>query len=144
MSVLVDSNVLLRGVDPGDPDHQVALDAVGRLLARGETVYVVLQNLCEAWRGMTGAKGQNGLGLSVATAAAEIDRFEPLFTLLPEDVPAIYAEWNRLLRQHQVVGLEVYDARLAATVIVHNIDRILTFDTGFSRYGVAVLDPASV
>ena len=144
MSVLVDSNVLLRGVDPGDPDHQVALDAVGRLLAQGEIVYVALQNLCEAWRGMTGAKGQNGLGLPVVTAAAEIDRFEPLFTLLLEDVPAIYVEWKRLVRQHQVVGLDVYDARLAAAMIVHKIDHILTFDAGFARYGVTVLDPATV
>jgi len=43
-----------------------------------------------------------------------------------------------------VVGLQVYDARLAAAMIVHGIDSILTFDAGFSRYGVEVRDPATL
>ncbi len=47
---------------------------------------------------------------------------------------------------HNVVqGVKVHDARLVAAMNVHNVRRILTFDTGdFARYGVEVLQPSSV
>ena len=45
-----------------------------------------------------------------------------------------------------VLGTQVYDARLvAAAMLAHGIDRILTFDVAdFSRYGVTVVHPAAV
>ena len=145
MSVLIDTNVLVRRVEPVHPHHAAAIIAVDRLLLASEPVYVTLQNLTEAWRAMTGPKGANGLGFEIAVAQAELGRIERLFALLDEDVPAITAEWKRLVLRHQVIGLQVYDARLAAAMIVHSIDRILTFNAAdFTRYGVTVLDPAAV
>ena len=144
MSVLVDSSVLVRLADPGDRQHVTAIDAIYRLIRAGEALFVTLQNLTEAWRAMTGPKTKNGLGFPVTVADAELSRLEQLFTLLPEDTPAIAAEWRRLIVQHQVIDLDVFDARLAATVLVHRLKYILTFDTGFTRYGVTALDPATV
>ncbi|MBO0737333.1 MAG: type II toxin-antitoxin system VapC family toxin [Alphaproteobacteria bacterium] len=144
MSVLVDTNVLLRGIDPGDADHQLALDAVATLLGRDEPVFITLQVLTEVWRVMTGPKGRNGLGFPVALADAELSRVERLFAVLPEDAPAIAVEWRRLVVRHQVVDLDTFDARLAATIVVHQLDHILTFDTGFTRYGISVLHPSAV
>jgi predicted nucleic acid-binding protein len=122
----------------------VAIDAIDRLLRAGEALFVTLQNLTEAWRVMTGPKTKNGLGFPVNVADAELSRLERLFTVLPEDTLAIAAEWRRLIVQHQVIDLDVFDARLAATVLVHRLKCILTFDTGFARYGVTALDPATV
>jgi len=39
MSVLVDTNVLLRRTQPDHPSHAVAVESVARLLAAGEPVY---------------------------------------------------------------------------------------------------------
>jgi predicted nucleic acid-binding protein len=142
--ILVDSSVLVRLADLGDPDHEIAIGAIERLLRSEVTLYVTLQNLCEAWRVMTGQKNRNGLAFPIPVADTELGRLERLFALLPEDTPAITTEWRRLIVQHRVVDIDVFDARLAATVIVHKLEAILTFDAGFARYGVNVLDPATV
>ena len=47
MSILVDTNVLLRRVQAKHPSHAVAVESVARLLATGEAVYFTLQNIAE-------------------------------------------------------------------------------------------------
>ncbi len=37
MSVFVDTNVLLRAADPGDPKHEAATRTISELLEAGET-----------------------------------------------------------------------------------------------------------
>ena len=69
MNVLVDTNILLRRLETAHPHHAVAVAAVDRLLRSGETLYVTLQNMAEAWRAMTAPAGANGLGFSVAASA---------------------------------------------------------------------------
>jgi predicted nucleic acid-binding protein len=50
--------------------------------------------------------------------------------------------------QFGVSGVAVHDARLVATMLVHNVTHILTFNTSdFARYaseGVVAVDPNSV
>jgi len=45
-----------------------------------------------------------------------------------------------------VSGKKVHDARLVATMNVHHVSRILTFNTGdFSRYpGLTAIDPSNI
>src|SRR5712691_4449425 len=144
MSVLVDTNVLLRRTQPMHESHGVAVESVGRLLASGEPVHFTLQNVSEFWNVITRPAISNGLGFSVAVAAAEVAKIERILVLLP-DTPAIYHEWKRLVVQHQVIGSKVHDARLVAAMLVHRVRRILTFNTGnFVRYGVELLHPAAV
>ena len=49
MSVLVDTNVLLRRTQPDHPSHTAAVESVASLLAGGEAVYFTLQNIAEFW-----------------------------------------------------------------------------------------------
>ena len=74
----------------------------------------------------------------------EVQNIEALLTLLPES-PAIYAEWKRLVDNHRVQGIKVFDARLVAIARVHGVESILTFNAGdFRRYGnISILDPSS-
>lgn len=144
MSVLVDTNVLLRRTQPAHENHAVAVESVARLLAVGESVHFTPQNIAEFWNVVTRPVANNGLGFSVARALAEVEKIERALTLLP-DLPAMYGEWKRLVVQNGVQGVKVHDARLVAAMNVHNVRRILTFDTGdFARYGVDVLQPSSV
>ena len=144
MSVLVDTNVLLRRTQPAHENHAVAVESVARLLTSGEPVHFTPQNIAEFWNVVTRPIANNGLGFSVALAVAEIEKIERALTLLP-DVPAIYSEWKRLVVQHGVLGVKVHDARLVAAMNVHAVRRLLTFDVGdFTRYGVEVLQPSSV
>lgn len=145
MTYLVDTNVLLRAAQPSHPAHAVATGAVRFLLARGERLCVLPQNLIEFWAVATRPAESNGLGLEVGEAAVELDRLKTIFEMLP-DTPTIYPEWEALVRAHQVKGKEAHDARIAAAMLAHGVTHILTFNGGdFKRFtSVTAVDPADV
>jgi predicted nucleic acid-binding protein len=145
MSVLVDTNILLRSVEPSHPQHAVAVGAVSQLLAESTPVCFTLQNVAEFWNVATRPIANNGLGLSIPSTLGEVEKIEALLTLLP-DTPAVYAEWKRIIVEHGVSGVKVHDARLIATMKTHGISRLLTFDVDdFTRYtGIEVLHPKTV
>jgi predicted nucleic acid-binding protein len=142
MSFLVDTNILLRSVEPLHPQHKLAVGAVSRLLAQSTLVYFTLQNIAEFWNVATRPLENNGLGISAEAALTEVEKIEELLTLLP-DTPAVYAEWKRIVVQHDVSGVKVHDARLIATMRTHGVRSLLTFDVGdFTRYAeIDVLHP---
>jgi predicted nucleic acid-binding protein len=144
VSVLVDTNVLLRSAQPAHADHRLALDSLARLRTAGQALHVTPQNIAEAWRAMTAPPGPaNGLGFTVEQAHSEVERIERLFALLPE-IPAIYEAWKRIVVRYGVIGLSVFDARLVAAMEVHGIGRILTFNTAdFAPYGIEALHPST-
>ena len=142
MSVLVDTNVLLRRTQPNHEHHAAAMDSVERLLATGEMVCITSQNIAEFWNVITRPVANNGLGFPVSLALSEVEKIERILTLL-RDSAAVYPEWKRLVVKHSVLGAKVHDARLIAAMNVHRIGRILTFNTGdFARYGIEVLLPS--
>jgi predicted nucleic acid-binding protein len=49
MSVLVDTNVLLRRTQPNHEQHAPAVESVASLLASGESVCFTPQNISEFW-----------------------------------------------------------------------------------------------
>jgi predicted nucleic acid-binding protein len=143
MSVLIDSNVLLRRAQPTHAAHNSAVQSVAKLLASGTPVYFTPQNITEFWNVATRPVENNGLGLPHATVLAELATIEDLLLLLP-DSPAIFPEWKRLVTQYRVTGAKVHDARLAAVASVYGVKSILTFNSGdFARYeDLAILHPA--
>ena len=143
--MLIDTNTLLRTLQPSHPQRETARVAIKALTTHGRELHIVPQNLFELWVVATRPASQNGLGLSTAETAAELMRVKSMFPLLP-DSPAIYPVWESLVIQYRVAGKPAHDARLVAAMLVHGLTTILTFDrTGFSRYaGVEALHPADV
>jgi predicted nucleic acid-binding protein len=143
MSVLVDTNLLLRSLQPGNPHFQIAVDAIAQL-RQTERICVTAQNLYEFWAVCTRPANVNGMGMDVATTDAELARIRAVFTFLPDD-PAIYSEWHRLIVQHDVKGRNAHDARLVASMLVHGVTRLLTFNLAdFARFGeIQLIDPAT-
>ena len=89
MSVLIDTNVLLRRTQPSHASHRAAVENVARLLSTGEPAYVTPQNIAEFWNVLTRPVAGNGLGFSPAMAAAEVDKIELALTILPDRQPCI-------------------------------------------------------
>ena len=144
MSILLDTNILLRRTQPDHESHSLAVESVALLLESGEAVHIAPQNISEFWNVATRPVAQNGLGFSVAQTAAEVARIEQALTVLP-DSPAAYAEWKRLVLTHGVMGAKVHDARLVALMNIHGIRRMLTFNTAdFKRYDIEALHPSAV
>lgn len=120
------------------------LESVARLLAAGDSVYFTLQNMPEFWNVATRPAAHNGLGFSVALALGEMEKIERFLTALPGS-PAVYGEWKRLVVHHSVLGSKVHDARLVATMNVHGIRRILTFNSGdFARCDIEAVHPLAL
>lgn len=145
MSYMVDSNILLRTIQPGHAMYPEATRAVGNLLQQSEVIHVLPQNLYELWVVATRPVANNGLGLSVQDATREISSIESHFTFLP-DTPAIYPVWKSLVTQHSVSGRPAHDARIVAAMQVHGISHILTFNKDdFKCFPlVTVVTPAEV
>ena len=141
--MLLDTNTLLRTLQPLHPQRDTARVAIKSLTARGRDLHIVPQNLMELWVVATRPVSQNGLGLSNTEAEAELMRLKSMFPMLP-DTPAIYPAWESLVIRYRVSG-KPDDARLVAAMQVHGLTAILTFDkAGFSRYaGIEVVDPAN-
>ena len=134
MSYLVDTNVLLRLTDKGDPLRGIVNDAVTALLERGERIYYTQQNRREFWNVATRPVNKNGFGFSVSETVDRLVRIDAIFTRLP-DRPESGPEWDRLVTQYGVHGSAVHDAQLVAAMLAHGIPRILTFNgEDFRRY----------
>ena len=145
MSYLVDTNILLRSAQPSHPMHAAATRAVGALLAQGEILSVIPQNIIEYWAVATRPVKANGLGLSVDETAAEVKRLQIIFRILP-DTAEIFSEWRRLVSTHEVKGKEVHDARIVAAMLAHRVTHLLTFNTAdFKRYPeITAINPRDV
>ena len=145
MSFVVDSNILLRTIQPSHAMYPEASRAVANLLQQGEVIHVLPQNLYEFWVVATRPVASNGLGLSAQDTSREISRIERQFILLA-DSPAIYPVWKKLVMQHSVSGRPAHDARIVAAMQVHGISHILTFNkSDFIRFPlITVVTPAEV
>ncbi len=143
--MLVDTSVLIRTLQPHHPLYVPADRAIRLLPQRGTELHIVAQNLIELWTVATRPAGENGLGMTAAEAASELERIKGMFLFLPE-APAIYPAWEALVIKYQGMGKPAHDARLVAAMRVYGLTSILTFDrTGFSRYpGIDVIHPEQV
>ncbi len=73
--------------------------------------------------------------------------YERLFPVIPDN-PDIYSEWKRLVKDFQVKGVQVHDARLVAAMKTHGLNHILTFNVkDFKRYqveGIKAVSPQGI
>lgn len=142
MAVLVDTNILLRLLQPHHPHCTLAEQALTTLRSKNETLHLTTQNLFEFWTVVTRTVSGNGLGFTTDQALGELNVLKRLFVLLPEE--PLLDEWERLVRSYRVSGRNAHDARLVAAMVVSHVRSILTFNiTDFARYrGIEVIDPA--
>jgi len=132
---LIDSNVLIRWVQPEDSGFRIVERAIHRLEDTDDTPCYTSQNLGEFWNLLTRPADRNGYGLSLGEADVRARKIEAKFRLLYDGL-AVHEEWRRLLVDYRVSGVQVHDARLVAAMHIHGVGRILTFNTSdFARFG---------
>ena len=145
VDALLDTNILLRGLDRHHPESRLVRRTIIALRRQEGRLCITPQNLIEFWVVATRPVDSNGLGMSVQWAAAQLARMKHFFILLP-DTADTFVQWERLVMQHQVSGKKAHDAKLVASMKVHGIVTILTFNVeDFARYwGIQVLHPEHV
>jgi predicted nucleic acid-binding protein len=147
LKYLADTSLLVRTVHHEDPQSRIARGAIRKLAEAGHQLYILPQNTAEFWVVCTRPAGANtnGLGYGASRVLRYIARFEALFTVLYE-TDEVYREWKRLIALHSVTGRQAHDTRLAAAMIAHGVENIVTFNVSdFSRYPeITTLHPAKI
>jgi predicted nucleic acid-binding protein len=145
MAYLADTNIVIRRVVAGDPQYSTISAALTLLDRQSEAVSITAQNLVEFQALATRPVTANGWGMTTVQASTEARKIEAIFPLLPE-TPAIYPLWRNLINTYNVIGRQVYDARLVAVMLAYGITHILTLDpTGFRRFPmITVMTPQDV
>ncbi len=100
---LLDTNVLLRLVDPSAENHQAAAEAITRLRQRNQHCLITPQVVIEFWAVVTRPPAANGLGWSTARARSEVDRLLDLFALL-DDAPTAFHLWLALVTSLSILS----------------------------------------
>ena len=142
MRYLLDTNVLLRIPHRSDPLHLVIRDALRRSGDRDTHSLPRGKMRRNSGTSARGRRQRGGFGLPVEETARRLRLLERAVTVLP-DPPSGYERWKRLLEDHRVVGVQVHDARLVATMLSFRIKRILTANAkDFQRYsGIEAVTP---
>ena len=137
---LLDTNVVLRLIDRQDPRHIVCRAAVSTLIERQEDVCLAPQVLVEFWVVATRPAVNNGLGWSPDETDHHLGRLCGLFQLRPEGGD-LFNRWRKLAKQAAVRGKRAHDARIAAFMLLHGIESVLTLNPNdFHGFGVNVVE----
>jgi predicted nucleic acid-binding protein len=142
---LIDTNILLRLLRRSDPQYDLIQAALNELNRRDAGLYFSLQNITEFWNVSTRPVERNGYGLSIKETNQQVQAIEWTMTLLPDN-EQVYSRWRRLVFDHNVRGVQVHDAHLAATMEAYGIPYLLTLNQpDFLRYaGIEVVHPGQI
>ena len=136
VDILLDTNVLLRMEQEQSDQYPQARQALDILFADPRlNGCIVPQILVEYWTVCTRPESsRGGFGWSCAITMARMAAWEKAYMLL-EDPPGIHAQWKALVSRYNVMGKNAHDTKLVATMLGHDITRILTFNVGdFQRF----------
>ena len=143
--ILVDSNVLLRSIEPDHVQFDVARQSIYTLGTNGATLLIAPQIIYELWVVCTRPVEQNGVGLTIDDTAEEVSKILNHLVLLMEE-PKVFLIWHQLVITNKVLGKRAHDARLIAMMLVHKVTHLLTFNTqDFQSFkDIVVLHPDEV
>ena len=143
MAVLFDTNIFLRLAERNSDLREPTLEAISLLRSRNEEICFTPQIISEFWNVCTRpTDARNGFGLTVEQTERKVLLIEKHFRLLPDNV-ATFAQWRRLVKEKSVSGVQVHDTKIAASMAVHGISDLVTFNVrDFKRFEfVHAIDP---
>ncbi len=146
MPYLFDSNCFLRLAEKNGQQGQVVLRAIRKLRAANETIHYTPQIIAEFWNVCTRPSyARGGLDLTTERTERKVAVIEKYFSLLEDNV-ATFIEWRRLVRELGICGVKVHDAKLVASMTVHNVPNLVTLDDkDFQRFpSITVVHPESI
>ena len=130
--IFVDTNVLIFAHLGSSAFHRVALQRLHEAEASGATLYISRQVIREFLAVMT--RPPNAAQISRADVLTDVRHLSRRFAML-EDGPRVTARLLDLAEQYMVSGRPVHDANIVATMLAHDVRRLLTHNVGdFARF----------
>ncbi len=131
--MFVDTNVLVYARVLEAPNHEPARELLGHAMASDEPVQLSRQVLREYLAVMTRPQAWP-VPLTREEVLQDVERLAANFHIL-EDGPLVTEALVALCRDVQVAGRQIHDANIVATMLVHGVHQLLTFNvTDFRRY----------
>lgn len=146
MHYLFDTNNFLRLAEKQSPQRNIILQALRKLRLNNHTVCYTPQILAEFWNVCTRpASARGGLDFSIRQTERKVSIIQKHFRLLPDNLQT-FLEWRKLVSDYSVSGVSVHDAKIAASVIVHQIDFLVTAnEKDFKRFSmIQIVNPKDV
>ena len=139
---VLDANILVYAINADAPQHAASRALLEAARDPSITLYVTSQILCEFYSLVT-----NPRRVAVVSSPTEALRILsvllalPGLHILPMPVSAV-AGWMALLQRCPVMGADVYDLQIVATMQANGVQRIYTFNTAdfemFSELAVVI------
>ncbi len=146
MLYLFDTNNFLRVAEKQSPQRNIILQALRKLRSNNHIVCFTPQILAEFWNVCTRpASARGGLDLSIRQTERKTSIIQKHFRLLPDNLQT-FLEWRKLVSDYSVGGVQVHDAKIAASVIVYQIDFLATAnEKDFKRFSmIQTVNPKDV
>jgi predicted nucleic acid-binding protein len=121
---MVDTNVLLRLMNPSHVMHIAAKKLVAQILDDGYQLWINRQIVRVYLVQMT-RTGFLETALTMTEIEPQITEIKSLFKVA-DDTDAVTTKLLSLIKQYPTVGKPIHDANIVATMLVHEIDTLLT------------------
>jgi len=123
---LVDANVLVYSINADAPKHSASRGLLESALDGSVSLYVTSQVLCEFYSVVTN-KRRVSAPLSSSEAVQTLPSFLQFLPVLPTTAKSVDILAS-LLRRRPVIGGEVFDLQIVATMKANGVLRIYTFN----------------
>jgi predicted nucleic acid-binding protein len=142
MRIGIDTNLILRAIQPGHPHYLAASTALA--VRASDELCVVPQILYEFWAVAARPVLANGLGLSALEAEQELRTLQRIFIVLDEPRDLL-RHWIDTVARLRCIGKPSHDARLALAFQLNGVSELLTFNgSDFARFeGLTVHEPTT-
>ena len=130
--MFVDTNVFVYASFETAPKYLNARKALDKIFLGTEPVRISNQVIREYIATVT--RSQNwAVPMTMQDSLQQAENIRSMCTML-EDNQEVLNYLMKLSREVPIVGLQVHDANIVATMLAYGEKRLLTFDADFSRY----------
>jgi predicted nucleic acid-binding protein len=131
--VFVDTNILVNASVVSAPFHQNASQALKGLRQSGVELWISRQILREYLATLSRPQSFTA-PLTASTLSADLIYFQAQFRIA-EDGPTVTASLLQLINHTPVGGRQIHDANIVATMTVHSLQNLLTYNVSdFKRF----------
>lgn len=142
---LFDTNIFLRLAENYSSERPAIINAILNARADNKTICYTPQILAEFWNVCTRpASARGGFGLSVAQTERKVNLIQKYFELLPDTLQT-FTEWRKIVSDYNILGVQVHDAKLIASMNVHKVEYLVTLnEKDFKRFGIKIVHPIDI
>lgn len=143
-AVFLDSSLVVAAAVEAHPSHHIAALCIDRLMAMEAELYLSPQ-ICREFLAVLTRQPVSGRAFDIEEALATLHAWTTACTML-EVTEAVHEEHIALVRRFGVLGKQVHDCNIVATMKTHGIRRLATRNPcDFKRFhdDITVLEVAA-